>query len=58
MIYAWTGEKAAAVEQLDALRNIPCIDYNYGLLKLCPIWEDLHGYPAFETLLADLAPKA
>ena len=57
LIYAWTGEKAAAVEQLDALRNIPCIDYNYGLLKLCPIWDDLRGYPAFEALLANLAPK-
>ena len=56
-VEAWTGEKAAAVEHLVSLRNMPCIDYNYGMLKLSPIWDPLRGDPGFEALVASLAPK-
>ena len=56
-VEAWTGEKAAAVEHLASLRNMPCIDYNYGMLKLSPIWDPLRGDPGFEALVTSLAPK-
>jgi hypothetical protein len=31
--------------------------YNYGVLKLSPVWDDLRGDPGFEALVASLAPK-
>ena len=56
-VEAWTGEKAAAVEHLTSLLKLPCIDFNYGMLKLSPIWDALRGDPGFEALLVSLAPK-
>jgi TolB-like protein len=54
-ILAWTGEKAAAVEQIAAVERVP--NYlTYGDLKLSPIWDDLRGYPPFEALVAGMAP--
>ena len=56
-VEAWTGEKAAAVEHLTSLLKLPCIDFNYGMLELSPIWDPVRGDPGFEALLVSLAPK-
>jgi TolB-like protein/class 3 adenylate cyclase/Tfp pilus assembly protein PilF len=55
-IYAWTGEKDLAIEQLRAVQKVPN-DCHYGELRLHPIWDSLRGYPPFEQLVASLAPK-
>jgi Flp pilus assembly protein TadD len=55
-ILAWTGEKSAATEQLQAVERVPNI-LSYGQLKLQPMWDDLRGDPRFEKLVADLATK-
>ena len=55
-IYAWTGEKDFAIEQLRAVQKVPN-DCHYGELRLHPIWDSLRDYPPFEQLVASLAPK-
>jgi TolB-like protein/Tfp pilus assembly protein PilF len=55
-IYAWTGEKDLAIEQIAAVQRVPNL-LNYGYLKLHPNWDSLRGDPRFEKIVADLAPK-
>jgi TolB-like protein/Flp pilus assembly protein TadD len=55
-IYAWSGEKDHAIEQIAAIQRIPNI-LSYGLLKLHPYWDSLRGDPRFEKIVASLAPK-
>jgi TolB-like protein/Tfp pilus assembly protein PilF len=55
-IYALTGEKDLALEQLDLLSKIPC-GPSYGQLRLDPEWDSLRGDPRFEKIVASLAPK-
>jgi TolB-like protein/class 3 adenylate cyclase/Flp pilus assembly protein TadD len=55
-IYAWTGEKDLAIEQIEAVERVPNF-LSYGLLKLHPYWDSLRGDPRFEKIVADLAPK-
>jgi TolB-like protein/Tfp pilus assembly protein PilF/class 3 adenylate cyclase len=55
-ILAWTGEKAAAVEQIAAVERVPNNTLSYGFLKLSPIWDDLRGDARFEALVAGMAP--
>ncbi len=58
MIAAWVGEKDLACEQLET--NIRLHNYgltSYGQLKLSPFWDPLRGYPRFEKIVTDLAPK-
>ncbi|MBV9618011.1 MAG: hypothetical protein JO201_02265 [Verrucomicrobia bacterium] len=54
-IYAWTGEKDLALEQLAIAAKIPS-GITYGELKLYPQWDSLRGDPRFEKLVASLAP--
>jgi TolB-like protein/Tfp pilus assembly protein PilF len=56
-IYALTGEKDLALEQLDIVSKIPC-GPSYGELRLDPEWDSLRGDPRFEKIVASLAPKA
>ncbi|HWY41358.1 MAG TPA: adenylate/guanylate cyclase domain-containing protein [Chthoniobacterales bacterium] len=56
MIYAWTGEKDLALEQLAISAKIPA-GVTYGELKLYPQWDSLRADPRFEKLVAALAPK-
>ena len=56
LVYAWTGERDLAIEQLEALAKIPG-GPSYGDLKLNPKWDDLRGDPRFEQMVASLAPK-
>jgi predicted Zn-dependent protease len=55
-IYAWTGEKDRAIEQIAAVERAPN-GLSYGLLKLHPYWDSLRGDPRFEKIVASLAPK-
>ena len=56
MIYAWTGEKDLALEQLAISAKIPA-GVTYGELKLYPQWDSLRGDPRFDNIVASLAPK-
>jgi TolB-like protein/class 3 adenylate cyclase/Flp pilus assembly protein TadD len=55
-IYAWTGEKDLAIEQIEAVERVPNA-LSYGLLKLRPEWDSLRGDPRFERIVSSLAPK-
>jgi tetratricopeptide (TPR) repeat protein len=55
-IYAWTGEKDLAIEQIELVQRFPN-PLSYGLLKLHPHWDSLRGDPRFEKIVASLAPK-
>jgi TolB-like protein/Flp pilus assembly protein TadD len=55
-IYAWTGERDLALEQLEILAKLPG-GPSYGELRLDPTWDSLRGDPRFEKIVASLAPK-
>jgi tetratricopeptide (TPR) repeat protein len=55
VIYAWTGEKDLAIEQVTATLKVPG-GLSYGQLRLHPSWDALRGDPHFEKIVADLAP--
>jgi TolB-like protein/Tfp pilus assembly protein PilF/class 3 adenylate cyclase len=56
VIYAWTGEKDLALEQLANAARIPGY-LSYGQLRLHPYWDSLRGDPRFDKIVASLAPK-
>jgi len=56
VIYAWTGEKDLALEQLAVTVKIPGV-LTYGNLRLHPFWDPLRGDPHFDKIVASLAPK-
>jgi TolB-like protein/class 3 adenylate cyclase/Tfp pilus assembly protein PilF len=56
LIYAWTGEKDHALEQLAVAASIPGY-LSYGELRLHPYWDSLRDDPRFEKIAASLAPK-
>jgi TolB-like protein/class 3 adenylate cyclase/Flp pilus assembly protein TadD len=56
LIYAWTGEKNRALEQLAIAARIPS-PVSYGELRLHPYWDPLRGDPRFDKIVASLAPK-
>ena len=51
-IYAWTGEKDLAIEQLNAALKVPN-DLHYGEIRLHPVWDLLRGDSRFEKLMED-----
>jgi len=55
-IYAWTGERDRAIEQIAAVERVPSV-LSYGFLKLHPYWDSLRGNPRFEKIVASLAPR-
>jgi tetratricopeptide (TPR) repeat protein len=60
VIYAWTGEKDGAIEQLAGLADaakLPGSHVTYGNLRLSPLWDPLRGDPRFEAIVSSLAPK-
>jgi hypothetical protein len=57
LVYAWTGEHALAIEQLEIIAKIPA-GPSYGELRFDPTWDPLRGDPRFEKIVASLAPKA
>jgi tetratricopeptide (TPR) repeat protein len=56
LIYAWTGERDLAIEQLEIVAKTPT-GPTYGQLRLSPLWDPLRGDPRFEKIVASLAPK-
>jgi tetratricopeptide (TPR) repeat protein len=56
VIYAWTGEKNLAVQQLAIAAGIPGF-LSYGELRLHPRWDPLRGDPRFDEVVASLASK-
>jgi len=56
IIYAWTGERDLAIEQLEIVTKIPG-SVSYGELRLDPFWDPLRGDPRFDKIVASLAPK-
>ena len=56
IVYAWTGEKDLALEQLAFSAQIPA-GVTYGGLKLDPEWDVLRSDRRFEKIVAGLAPK-
>jgi TolB-like protein/DNA-binding winged helix-turn-helix (wHTH) protein/Tfp pilus assembly protein PilF len=57
VIYAWTGEKDLAIDQLRSTLQSPS-SLTYGDLRLHPFWDPLRGDARFEKLVADLAPES
>ena len=55
-IYAWTGEKDLAIDQIAAVERVPN-QLSYGFLKLQPQWDSLRGDTRFEKIVASRAPK-
>jgi TolB-like protein/Flp pilus assembly protein TadD len=56
VVYAWTGEKDLAFEQLAIAAGVPGF-LSYGELRLHPRWDALRGDPRFEKIVASLAPN-
>jgi TolB-like protein/Tfp pilus assembly protein PilF len=56
IVYAWTGEKDLAFEQLVVSTRIPN-GVTYGDLKLNPQWDVLRGDPRLEALLVKMGPS-
>jgi serine/threonine-protein kinase len=56
LIYAWTGEKDLANQQLRLATHTPG-DLSYGQLRLHPFWDSLRKDPGFEEIVAGLAPN-
>ena len=56
VIYAWTGEKDLALNQLTDTVHLPS-SLNYGWLRLHPDWDSLRGDSRFEKIVASFAPK-
>jgi TolB-like protein/class 3 adenylate cyclase/cytochrome c-type biogenesis protein CcmH/NrfG len=54
LIYAWTGEKDFAFEQLTKATKLPG-GLSYGQLRLHPYWDSLRGDRRFEKIVASLA---
>ena len=55
LVYAWTGERDRAIEQLEIVAKIP-VGPSYGDLRFNPCWDSLRGDPRFEKIVASLKP--
>jgi serine/threonine protein kinase len=51
LVYAWTGERNRALEQLEKVATIPA-GVTYGDLLLNPCWDDLRVDPRFDKIVA------
>jgi hypothetical protein len=56
LVYAWSGERALAIEQVEIIAKIPA-GPSYGELRFDPTWDSLRGDRRFEKIVASLAPK-
>jgi serine/threonine protein kinase/lipoprotein NlpI len=51
LVYAWTGERDRALEQLETVATIPN-GPTYGDLKFNPCWDSLRGDKRFDKIVA------
>jgi serine/threonine protein kinase len=51
LVYAWTGERDRALEQLETVATIPN-GPTYGDLKSNPCWDSLRSDPRFDKIVA------
>jgi hypothetical protein len=51
LVYAWTGERDRALEQLEILATIPA-GPSYGDLRFNPCWDSLRGDERFDKIVA------
>ena len=51
LVYAWTGERAHALEQLEIVATIPA-GPSYGDLRFNPCWDSLRGDKRFDKIVA------
>ena len=52
LVYAWTGERDRALEQLEKVATIPGSAPTYGDLRFNPCWDDLRGDERFDKIVA------
>ena len=52
LVYAWTGERDRALEQLEIVATIPGLGPTYGDLRFNPCWDSLRGDPRFDKIVA------
>src|SRR6266480_33090 len=52
IVYMWTGERDAAIQQLEEVVKVPG-GPTFGDLKLNPVWDDLRNDPRFGKIIAD-----
>src|SRR5439155_22817436 len=56
LVYAWTGERNRALEQLEKVATIPGVlggsVPTYGDLRFNPCWDDLRGDKRFDKIVA------
>jgi tetratricopeptide (TPR) repeat protein len=52
LVYAWTGERDRALEQLEIVATLPGWGPTYGDLRFNLCWDDLRGDPRFEKIVA------
>ena len=52
VVYAWSGKKEAALNELKSLLQIPA-PFSYGELRLHPYWDPLRDDPRFEKLVEE-----
>jgi tetratricopeptide (TPR) repeat protein len=61
VVYAWTGEKDLALEQLNIVAHLKgglnFSGVSYGALQHEVQWDPLRGDPRFEKIVAELAPR-
>jgi serine/threonine protein kinase/tetratricopeptide (TPR) repeat protein len=51
LVYAWTGERDRALEQLEIVARVPA-GPTYGDLRFNPCWDDLRGDKRFDKIVA------
>jgi tetratricopeptide (TPR) repeat protein len=56
LVYAWTGERDLALEQLETVAKIPA-GPSYGELALNPRWDSLRDDPRFVKIVDSLRPQ-
>jgi eukaryotic-like serine/threonine-protein kinase len=52
LVYAWTGERDRALEQLKSVATLPGDGPTYGDLVLNPCWDDLRGDKRFDKIVS------
>jgi hypothetical protein len=54
MVYAWIGERDAAMAELEKVVKLPR-GPNWGELRFSPLWDDVRKDTRFDSLLTQAA---